>query len=103
MGSVGLRSSRSVSVVLARLLLLNICIGVVGIGAVAMTQNALASERQDSCPDKVSGSVTCFLNCDIFSCLAGCFTNPSMGCGLMCFARNVGCTTTCSIIEFPDP
>ncbi|MBA0657843.1 hypothetical protein Goklo_010104 [Gossypium klotzschianum] len=32
-----------------------------------------------------------------------CFTNPSMGCGIMCFARNVGCTTTCSIIEFPDP
>lgn len=102
MGSVGLRSSRSVNVVLARLLLLNICIGV---GAVAMTQNALATERQDSCQgqDEISGDVTCYINCEVYACLAGCLTNPSMGCGLMCFAENVGCTATCSIIEFPEP
>ncbi|KAL4333654.1 hypothetical protein GQ457_07G039250 [Hibiscus cannabinus] len=89
--------SWSVSVALARLLLLNLCIG---IGVVATSSENVLPQRQ-SCPD-CSENVTCYIKCSFFGCLAHCLTNPAFGCGVKCFLQNVGCCSTCRFIEFPD-
>ncbi|MBA0806863.1 hypothetical protein Gohar_022707 [Gossypium harknessii] len=90
--------SNTMSPVMARLLLLSICIGILAKAASAQVNppNALASKLGGYCG---KSTMSCSMKCGYLGCLAGCVTSPSIGCGTKCFFENTSCQSGCTLFD----